>query len=142
MTFKHLNELTNTTVDWLKLINNIFSKMNSSFQFKSDDLIYVSDIEYLRVVPKLIAETPKRVITNYFGSKIAQNLAPFANKAFRDIKTAFKRLTSDVREETPLWKDCITNIISMNDVLARLYIDTSFSKKDKEVVSFRLVVNQ
>ena len=136
MTFKEFNQLTNNTVDWLKIINNVFSKLNSLVRVKSDEPILVGDIEYFKAVTKLMNETPKRVIANHFGWIIAYTFGPHTTQAFRDASFEFSHSGGGEIKERQLWQDCL-NIVTMNlrYAVSRLYIDTSFSRKDKDMVS-------
>ena len=67
MTFSQLNNLTGGQVDWVKIVNEIFIEVKSGIRIKSDDLIVVQDIPYIKGVVQLLKSTSSNVIQNYFG---------------------------------------------------------------------------
>ena len=129
--------MTNNSVDWLNLINGVYSKLNSSVRVRSEELVIVSDIEYYKSVLKLIESTPKRVVANYIGWAVS-GLGSFTNQAFREANIEFGQVDSDDDSTyKDLWRDCVDNIEStLQYAISRLYIDTGFTKKDKDVVNY------
>ena len=141
MTFAELNKLSDNRVDWLSLINKIYSKLNSTVRVKSNELIILSDLEYYKAITKLVDNTPKRVIANYFGWVVASSYGTLTNQAFRNVYFEFSKVLSGALKDTQLWEDCVSVVAStLEYAVSRLYIETSFTKKDKEVVSHTVTI--
>ena len=80
--------------------------------------------------------TPKRVIANYFGWVAVASYGTLTNQAFRTAAFKFSQVLTGAIKDTQLWEDCVHEVSSILEyAVSRLYIETTFSKKDKEVVS-------
>ena len=52
---------------------------------KSDDHVIINQMNYYKYVPKLLDETPKHIVANYFGWIIAYELGGFTGSQFKNI---------------------------------------------------------
>ncbi|CAG2168946.1 unnamed protein product [Oppiella nova] len=136
MSFEGFNELTDNRVDWLNITNRIYSKLNSTIRVKSDDIVILQDIKYYKSVTKLLSETPPRVIANYFGWYAVSGLSSWTTSAFRSVTFEFSKVTSGAVKDVELWRYCLNDLSNgLEYAISRLYIDKSFSKKDKQEAS-------
>ena len=113
--------MSNNSVDWVNVFNKIFLKLNSTVRVRSDDIVIVYNMDWYKMVPAILENTPKRVIANYFGWKLVNSLDQFVG-------------TTNSKYQ------CSSLVASMlSFVGGRLYVETSFSKKDKNLVSFKSI---
>ena len=136
MTFSQLNNLTGGQVDWAKIVNEIFIEVKSGIRIKSDDLIVVQDIPYIKGVVQLLKSTSSNVIQNYFGWTVAMNLGYFTTNSFRENEFELNKVTQGVKKETEMWKRCSKYLSStLQYAVSSKFVDVNFSKKDKQEVS-------
>ncbi|XP_054152475.1 neprilysin-1-like [Oppia nitens] len=133
MSFEKFITLTDKRVDWLNLINSIYTKINSTIRVTKNDLVIVQDIKYYKAITKLLENTPKKVIANYFGWYAVSGLGSWTTSAFKKINFEFNQLISGAVKDQELWRYCLNDLSNgLEYAISRVYIDKSFTKKDKE----------
>ena len=88
--FTQFNKLYNHSVDWLELTNNIYEASGSSIKVKGDDNLIITAPNIYKYVPKILDETPKHVVANYFGWMIASQLGDFTGRQFKNISDQYE----------------------------------------------------
>ena len=122
MTLKELGHLSNNTVDWVEFVNRIYTEINSTVRVSNEEMAYVVVPKFYAVMPQILSQTPNRVIANYLGWAVVNDLYSLYNM-------------SD--NQTNLDNQCLRIIDNtLPAVVTRLYVDSSFSVDDKDKVIF------
>ena len=90
VTFTEFNRMTNNTVDWLEFTNKMYEASGLSHRMKSDDQVIINPPNYYKYVPKILDETPKHVVANYFAWIIISQLGHHTGKKFKNISDQYQ----------------------------------------------------
>ncbi|XP_054153018.1 neprilysin-1-like [Oppia nitens] len=133
MTFTKLNELTDNKVDWLKLANNIYERLNLPIRVQTDELVIVQDSGYVKGVTELMDKTPAIVVSNYMSWMAVMSFAKYTTKKFRETEFQFKKVTEGIQKLTEQEEMCTQTLLdSIQYAVSRLYVDKNFTPKDKQ----------
>ena len=74
----------------LELINKVYELSGLTHRMKSDDHVIINSKDYYKYVPKILDETPKHVLANYFGWIIASQLGRYTGSLFKNISDQYE----------------------------------------------------
>lgn len=114
---------------WLEYFNRTLPKQ---VNFTSSDFVLVRELEYFKKLPVLIQQTPKRVIANYIGWRVAKSLAWHLDQEVREIRFKYVKIVAGVKSEQDRWKSCIGIVQDNFDIIiGRLFVDKYFTGENR-----------
>ena len=139
--------MSNNTIDWLQLINNVYKELNSTVRVTNDTIPIVQSPKYIQKVTELMSRTPKRVIANYFGWILAKHFGRLVsdslNKKWIELSlnlTLYDFLFKQFRLRKQRWEKCVEQLVdAFPHLMNRLYVDNSLTEDVK--TSALVVVN-
>ena len=87
--FNEFNKLSNNTFDWLEFVNKVYEGYGSSHRMKSDDHVIINENYFYKNLPKILDETPKHVLANYFGWIIVTQLGGYTSSQFKNLSDQY-----------------------------------------------------
>ncbi|XP_015788391.1 neprilysin-1 isoform X2 [Tetranychus urticae] len=118
-------------IRWFSLIKQIFTANN--IPMSSEMTIYINDHNYYLHLGDVIRKTPKRVIANYLGWRVAEHYGVYSSEEIRDLRFQFDRTFLGVQQQPERWEFCYDMISSrLPFIIGRLYIDNYFNEKARD----------
>uniref|UniRef100_A0A646QCZ4 Neprilysin n=1 Tax=Hemiscolopendra marginata TaxID=943146 RepID=A0A646QCZ4_9MYRI len=132
MTIEELIDLTNGTVDWVKLLNGILSEEISVN--KSDKVLV--DKQRLKELPEILDKFPMRVLRNTITWKfIFGDVLDIGIPGIEQQYEEYEKALDENFQKAPRWKYCLKWISKHYPlVLTRMYIKTFVDRNSKETV--------
>ncbi|XP_034936245.1 neprilysin-like [Chelonus insularis] len=120
----------NAKIDWLHLMKNHLADV-PYIHLQESEIISVTSIEYFLQLSGLLDKTSSRVIVNTIHWWLVKALGRYTNKDMVTILDQMLSPSSNPRQPTPRWTDCV----SANDMahaVALAYVQKYFPPKAKD----------
>ncbi|XP_021373561.1 endothelin-converting enzyme homolog [Mizuhopecten yessoensis] len=122
-------------LDWKQYIYNIFSSDQVRIPIHSNDLVLISNPEYIRDVIGLLRNTSARVAANYINWMMVQSLILSLPANIRQLHQSYTKMVPEAKGDLPRWQQCVeaTNKV-LGLAVARLFVDKHFDSASKQEV--------
>ncbi|XP_046737853.1 neprilysin-4-like isoform X2 [Diprion similis] len=129
---QRLTDLYAQQWNWTTYLGAVFNNTNVTINNNMDRII-VMDLEYLRKLPGLLANTPPATLARYAWWGVYSTVAPLTLQKFRDLGFEFSQKLFGLKEKTARWKGCTGNVNSnFGMALSYLYIQRHFNEHSRE----------
>ncbi|KAG8304596.1 NEDD8 protease nep2 [Homalodisca vitripennis] len=112
-------------VNWTALLE---SMMPASVQLRKNELIIVSEVEFLKKLEVFLQKYSDEVIANYMMWLAASDMADMLTNQMRNRKREY----ATVGAQEPRWKECIGVASSLSLALSSLYVERYFDETSKK----------
>ncbi|KAJ3314946.1 hypothetical protein HDV04_004746, partial [Boothiomyces sp. JEL0838] len=100
------------------------------------DELVLQSISYFENLSTVIVKTPLLVLKKYLLIRYLSSAAPYLQQEIVKIDFEYKQVAlAGIQEMKPRWKMAYEWMISLRDLIDRLYVERNFSSKAKEAAS-------
>ncbi|XP_014207208.1 neprilysin-4-like isoform X2 [Copidosoma floridanum] len=118
--------------NWTTYLDSAFNNTNVTI-VPSEDRVIVMDLDYLRKLSQLLDVTPRPTLARYVWWSVFSSLAPLTLQRFHDLGFEFTRKAFGLKEMTPRWKRCTSNVNSaFGMALSYVYVLRHFDGEARE----------
>ena len=129
MTIADLAKL-DTDTPWMEYISTILGPEIATLT--PEDVVVVSNPDYVVNLTKLLKNTPVRNQVNYIIWRIAAASLSYLNERAEDIAFKFSSQLSGQRQKPPTWQKCAGEVTqAMGPLVGSLYVQKHFSELSK-----------
>lgn len=91
-------------IDWHEFIN---WNLNNAIPIYDNETIYVSDVDYVRQLEKILKSTSKRTIANYFGMRLTLYSSTYLNDVLHQREQQYENEVAGVQKPDPRITECM-----------------------------------
>jgi len=91
-------------IPWAKYINGL---LPNGVKIDENEMVSISVLSYFDNLKKLLENTPKRTIANYFMWRITLSSASFLNQELQNRQLTYYKMLYGIQAQAPRWKQCV-----------------------------------
>lgn len=91
-------------LDWREYIN---WNLNNITTIDESDTIYVWNLNYVHQLKELLDTTPKRIVANYFGARLALYTSSLLNDVLRERQQRYEMLKTGALKPETRFLQCV-----------------------------------
>ncbi|CAF4111817.1 unnamed protein product [Rotaria sp. Silwood2] len=126
-TIGNLSQTFNTPFDFTNYIRQVYALAN--INLRDDDIVSISELDFLRNITSIISNTLPRVLQNYFVWRFVMNRVANMPKRYRSIRDPFDEAYRGTIAQRPRSITCGSFVNSnMGFALSKVYINQYFDE--------------
>lgn len=127
--------------NWIRLLKDSFPNLDIT----EDEIIALTDINFLEKFDELLDNTSKRTLANYLMWKVVVQSIPYLSKQFIERETVYSGFFYGPHKRQPRWRDCVSIILTeMPIIVGAMYARKLFNEEAKKeaIEMFDLIKNE
>ncbi|KFM63751.1 Membrane metallo-endopeptidase-like 1, partial [Stegodyphus mimosarum] len=115
-------------INWFKYIQGL-----ANTEIKEYEYLIIDDLDFVKDLSHLIAQTDKSLIANYMIWRVVQESLPLLSKPWRTLNLRSKQ-EPEVSEWQPRWKQCLSYLKDTFEVaINSYYVRRYFPEENKQI---------